>query len=86
MPDKIQQAIWREYRPGQEVDKQPSSRYIAVQRLACAQSVFKPDDEEAARTALPYLVEAVRYRRAAIAEGAGDPLEGLVTDGELPGE
>lgn len=78
LPLKIRNAIWREYRPGQENDKRPSVRYLAVQRLACAHSVFKPDDEEAALRALVYLQEAVRYQREAIKEGLGDPLANLI--------
>lgn len=78
LPLKIRNAIWREYRPGQENDKKPSLRYLAVQRLACAHSVFKPDDEEAALRALGYLQEAVLYQREAIKEGFGDPLENLI--------
>ena len=78
LPKKIQDAIWREYRPGQERDKKPSLRYLAVQRVALAHSVFKPHDEVAAAASLQYLVEATRFQRAAIKEGLGDPLEGLV--------
>jgi hypothetical protein len=78
LPKKIQDAIWREYRPGQERDKRPTWRYMAVQRLACAYSVFKPDDEAAVLEAIPYLQEAVRYAKEAVATGLGDPLEDLV--------
>lgn len=82
LPKKVQDAIWREYRPGQEIDKRASLRYFAVQRLACAYSVFKPHDEEAAFKALTYLAAAVGYRKGAIDAGFGDPLDGLVTDFE----
>jgi len=78
LPQKIRDAIWREYRPGQEIDKDPSSRYMAVQRLACAHSVYKPNDEQATLRALVYLQEAVRYSKMSVAEGLGDPLENLV--------
>lgn len=67
-------AIWREYRPGQEQDKRPSRRYLAVQRAALAEVVFKPNDEAAALKAAEYLASAVFYRDAAIAAGEGDPL------------
>lgn len=80
LPAKIQRAIWREYRRGQEIDKNPSLRYLAVQRLACAYSVFKPNDEAAVLAALPYLGEALRYARIATEQGHGDPLEGLTPD------
>src|SRR5690242_11561315 len=74
LPKKIRDAIWAEYREGQENDKQPSSRYMAVRRFACAQLAFKPDS---AADALPYLIDAVRWRRRAIEQGQGDPLENL---------
>lgn len=82
LPLKIRNAIWREYRSGQEVDKNPSLRYLAVQRLACAHSVFKPYNEEATLKAIKYLGESVGYSRAAIAEGFGDPLDGLDSNGK----
>jgi hypothetical protein len=78
LPQKIKDAVWREYRPGQERDKKPSLRYLAVQRIACAYSVFRPDDETAALQAINYLKEAVSYSRAAVEAGLGDPLENLV--------
>jgi hypothetical protein len=78
LPPKIRSAIWREYRPGQEISKRPSLRYLAVQRLACAYSVFKPNDEKAALEALGYLAEGVRHAREAVKAGLGDPLENLV--------
>ncbi len=78
LPKKIQDAIWREYRPGQETDKKPSWRYMAVQRLACAYLVFEPNSERAATEALLYLHNAVRYAKMAIAGGLGDPLENIV--------
>jgi hypothetical protein len=77
LPGKLRAAIWREYRPGQERDKGPSLRYMAVQRRAIGTLVFRPHDEEAARLAAPYLLEAEAFRQAAIEAGQGDPLEGL---------
>lgn len=74
----LQRAIWKEYKFGQEVRKDPSPRYMAVQRLAVAELAFKPNDEEAARIAYPYLVEAQKWREAAIELDLGDPLEGLL--------
>lgn len=78
LPKKIQDAIWREYSPGQEVYKDPSLRYLAVQRLACAYLVFKPDSEAAVLEAIPYIAQATRYAKKAVEAGLGDPLEGLV--------
>jgi len=77
-------AIWREYRPGQEVDKNPSRRYMAVQRLAVAESAFRPHDEEAARICAIYLVEAERWAQRAIAAGEGDPLSDLMNKEKRP--
>ena len=70
----VQEAIWREYRPGQETDKRPSLRYMAVQRLAVSESAAN----EAARKL--FLVEANLWRQRAIDAGLGDPLEGLVEE------
>lgn len=80
LPRATQQAIWREYRPGQERTKDPSARYMAVQRLAVAQVAFRPNDENAARAAAPYMRDAMRWRAAAIERGEGDPLAGLVRE------
>lgn len=74
VPKQIQAAIWQEYRPGQEQDKHPSRRYLAVQQLAIGSVAFKPHDEEAARIAAPYLLKSIVYRQQAIDAGEGDPL------------
>ncbi len=71
---KTRDAIWREYRPGQENDKNPSVRYLSVQRFACAELVFRPKDEAAALECGRYLAEAIRFRQEAIEQGDGDPL------------
>lgn len=78
LSQKMRDAIWREYRPGQENDKKPSLRYLAVQRLACAHLVFKPHDEKAVLAALPYIQDALGFQRKAIDAGLGDPLEDLI--------
>src|SRR5262245_62012815 len=83
LPQKIRDAIWREYQRGQEISKRPTYRYMAVQRLACAYLVFKPHDEKAVLDTLPFIGEAMRYAKEAIAAGQGDPLEGLVPK-EMP--
>lgn len=72
----LRDAIWREYRPGQERDKQPSKRYLCVQRRAVGELAFKPHDEEAARTSAPYLLASEALRQECIAERLGDPLHG----------
>jgi hypothetical protein len=78
LPKKIRDAIWREYQSGQEISKRASWRYMAVQRLALAYSVFRPNDEKCVLNALAYSTSAMRYAKKAIEEGLGDPLEGLI--------
>jgi hypothetical protein len=79
----IRDAIWREYRPGQENDKEPSLRYLAVQQFACAYLAFK----ERVEWTPPYLVKALMFREMAMSKGLGDPLDGLLQDVErLRGE
>lgn len=73
----IRDAIWREYRPGQESDKKPSPRYMAVQRRAVGEVAFRPNDEEAAKIAAPYLIESELWRTRCISLGLGDPLAGM---------
>jgi hypothetical protein len=75
----MRDAIWREYRPGQEDDKRPSARYMAVQRRAVGEVAFKPHDEVAAAVAAPYLLDSEEWRQRAIERGEGDPLEGLTS-------
>src|SRR6185436_4979512 len=71
LPKRIRDAIWWEYRPGQEISKRPTARYMAVQRLACAYLVFG----QAAEDAIPYLIDAAAWRKKAIETGLGDPLD-----------
>lgn len=78
LPKAIRDAVWREYRAGQERTKTPSLRYLAVQRLACAYLAFKPRDEAAACEVAELIRQAIGYQQAAIAAGQGDPLAGLV--------
>ncbi len=85
LPVKIQRAIWREYRPGQERDKDASLRYLAVQRLAVAHTAFKPNDEEAALVVAGYLQQALILAKQAVAAGLGDPLEGLLDSQKVGG-
>lgn len=71
-----QQAIWREYRQGQEIDKKPSLRYLAVQRFAVSELARRDgllDD------AGEMMDEATRFREESIESGAGDPLLGLMS-------
>ena len=34
VPKHIRNAIWREYRPGQEIDKKPSEDYLEIMKAA----------------------------------------------------
>ena len=36
VPKPLRDAIWAEYRPGQEIDKRPSDAYMEVARAAIA--------------------------------------------------
>jgi hypothetical protein len=78
LPQNIRDAIWREYEQGQEISKRASWRYMAVQRLALAYSVFRPGDEKAVLETLRYVGDAMRYAKEAIKAGQEDPLEGLI--------
>jgi hypothetical protein len=71
----MRDAIWREYRPGQEKDKNPSPRYMAVQRRAVAELAEK----EGGFGDLPakYAEASEDFRAESIASGLGDPLAGL---------
>jgi len=37
VPKKLQITVWNQYRPGQEIDKQPSLYYLSVQQMAVAE-------------------------------------------------
>ena len=78
LPKVLRDAIWAEYRVGQERDKEPSLRYMAVQRLAVARAAFRKNDEQAATVVAKYLQEAISWQQMAIGAGAGDPLAGLL--------
>jgi hypothetical protein len=75
LPKQVRDAVWREYREGQERDKRPSRRYMAVQTLARAYLAFKPHDEAAAYVCANLTVAAKDFRRQAIDAGDGDPFE-----------
>ena len=72
-----QNAIWREYTPGQEHRKDPTVRYLAVQQYAIGEVAFRPNDEDAAKVAAEYILKAMQWRQMAIDAGDGDPLEGV---------
>lgn len=79
LPAKVRSAILREYRRGQERDKNPSARYMAVQQYAVGLTAFRPNDEEAARQAAPFITASEVWRRIAIDDDAGDPLADVVS-------
>jgi hypothetical protein len=71
---KMRDAVWTEYRPGQEDDKNPSIRYMAVQQRAVAELAYR---EFGISIAKDYADNAEHYRDMAIVRGEGDPLEAL---------
>lgn len=78
LPGDLRDRIWNEYRSGQEIDKSPSRRYLAVSFFCIAKLAFKPNDEKAAMVSAHYLSLSIEEREACIEGGLGDPLEGLV--------
>jgi hypothetical protein len=74
----MRDAVWREYVPGQERSKTPTLRYLCVQQHAIGEVAFRPHDEQAAAVSAPYLLTALATRLQCLAEGLGDPLEGIV--------
>jgi hypothetical protein len=79
LPKDLRDAVSKEYRPGQEKDKRPSWRYMAVQRLACAHLSFKPNDEKAALESAYFLQQALAYRTRSMESGLGDPFVGIAS-------
>lgn len=72
----LQNAIWNEYRVGQEERKDASDRYMSIQRLCVSELAFQGDKEMRA-IAHRYAEQAEVYRQKAISAGAGDPFEQL---------
>lgn len=72
LPLKVRNAIWREYRAGQEVDKKPSVSYLAVQQYAVGLLAEREeiDGSEA-------FANARRFEARAIAAGEESPLRGF---------
>lgn len=73
----MRDAIWKEYRRGQERDKVVTIRYLVVQQRAIGEVAFRPNNGAAAQAAAPYLLKSELLRRTCIDAGDGDPLEGL---------
>lgn len=78
VPRKLRDAIWAEYKTGQERTKTPTLRYLAVQQRAIGEVAFRPNDEAAAAIAAPFILNAEAFRQKAIAAGHGDPFEGVL--------
>lgn len=85
LPRKFKNAIWREYRPGQERSKTPTARYMAVQQMAIGTIAFRPNDEAEAQISGDYVLRAMMFARMAMDDGDGNPLDGLLPAGtEIP--
>lgn len=70
LPKKFRDAIWSEYREGQEDRKDPSYRYMAVQTAARARLAFS--QREPAQ-AWGLVLDANGYRSTAVHRLEGDP-------------
>lgn len=75
----LQNAIWNEYRVGQEERKDPTSRYLAIQRLCVSELAYRPSGgvPPSVGVAHAYGEQAEHFRQKAIAAGEGDPFEQL---------
>lgn len=75
----LQNAIWNEYRPGQEERKDPTSRYQAIQRLCVSELAYRKSGGVPASVGVAhaYGEQAEHFRQKAISAGEGDPFEQL---------
>ena len=75
----LQNAIWNEYRVGQEERKDPTSRYLAIQLLCVSELAYRPSGgvPPSVGVAHAYGEQAEHFRQKAIAAGQGDPFEQL---------
>ena len=71
----LQNAIWNEYRVGQEARKDPTDRYMAIQRLCVSELAHRTPGCQS--FAYRYAEQAEVYRQKAITAGRGDPFEQL---------
>lgn len=74
LPRVYRFAILREYRPGQEIDKSPSQRYLAVAFRAIGWLASRGSDEASAKATARYREFSDEMRAGAIHDGLGDPL------------
>lgn len=84
VPTRLRKLIWHYYRPGQEIDKDPSQEYLCVADQCIGEVTFKPFDEQAAKDAAPYLLRAQRIRKSIIDGGGEDPLPWMAKYWEQP--
>lgn len=52
VPKELQDLVWATYRPGQEIDKRPSSDYLVVHQISVAAVAFKEGHDDAANQAI----------------------------------
>ncbi len=62
LPKQLRDAIWQEYRPGQEIDKKPSVRYLAVAGMV---QMWIAGDLEIRKDGSVHLTEQGQARAAA---------------------
>lgn len=71
LPTPLQQAVYREYREGQERSKDPSARYLAVAYHCIA---LVAEKEGYALQAAQFNEFSMEFREQTINDGTGDPL------------
>jgi hypothetical protein len=81
VPRRLQICVWAEYRPGQERDKRPSARYLAVMHAAIAVVASKEQRHGEAGEARE---RADLFRRAVLEHGGRDPLAGIDLPEPMP--
>ena len=52
VPSGLKDKVWQTYRPGQEIDKQPSQEYLAVMKQAIAAVAHKETQQKEQRNGL----------------------------------
>lgn len=57
VPVNVRARVWNEYRPGQEITKDPSDAYLAVHHLAVAMVATKEGHDEDAATHMRFVEE-----------------------------
>lgn len=78
LPKAVRDAIWFHYRSGQEITKDPSPSYMAVQQYAIALILSKSRGEHVGREVAKYLETSKRWRDLAVGAGNPDPTKGFM--------